>query len=99
MSKFLKQINQTYFWDINFDHLDESKSKRLIIERIINFGNLQEIKQLIDHYGKAEVVKIICKLNYLDPKTLNFFSIVFHIPKTKFRCYTRKQSINQHWIY
>jgi len=99
MSIFLKQINPTYFWDINIDNIDESKSKRLIIERIINLGNLQEIKQVINHYGKYEVTKTICNLNHLDPKTLNFFSLVFNIPKTKFKCYTRKQSINQYWIY
>ena len=99
MSTFLKQINQAYFWDIHLDNFDESKTKRLIIERIINFGNFQEIKQLIDHYGKDEVTKTICNLNYLDPKTLNFFSLIFNIPQTKFKCYTRKQSINQHWIY
>ena len=99
MSTFLKQINQAYFWDVSLDKLDESKSKRLIIERIINFGNLQEIKQLIAYFGKDEVTKTICKLNYLDPKTLNFFSLVFRIPKTKFKCYTRKLSIKQHWIY
>lgn len=99
MSTFLKQINQAYFWDVNLNNIDESKSKRLIIERIINFGNLQEIRRLMDHYGKDEVTKTICKLNHLDPKTLNFFSLIFQIPKTKFKCYTRKQSMKQHWIY
>ena len=99
MSVFLKHVNPTYFWDINLDGIDERKSKRLIIERIVNLGNLQEIKQMISYYGKNEVIKTICSLNHLDPKTLNFFSLIFRIPKTKFKCYTKKQSINQHWIY
>ncbi|MBC8321349.1 MAG: hypothetical protein H8E34_11550 [Bacteroidetes bacterium] len=99
MQIFLKKINPTYFWDIDLDKIEDQKSKRLIIERILNLGNLQEIKQMISHYGKEEVIETMCNLNHLDPKTLNFFSLVFGISKTKFKCYTRKQSINQHWIY
>jgi len=30
------------FWDINFDHLDSEIHKRVIIERVLSFGNLQE---------------------------------------------------------
>ena len=99
MPTLLKQINPVFFWDVNIDKLDEIKSKRLIIERVINFGNLQEIQSIINFYGKKEVAKTICSLNFLDPKTLNFFSLVFAIPKTTFKCYTRKQSIQQHWDY
>ncbi len=94
---FLHNINNAYFWDIDISTLDEIKSKRLIIERITNLGNLDEIKLLVNHYGKKELIKTICKLNYIDPKTLNFFSLVFNIPKSNFKCFTRKQSKTQHW--
>ena len=97
MSVFLEKINPSYFWDINPDSIDEIKSKRLIIERIINLGNLREIKYMISFYGKDEVIKTIINLNHLDPKTLNFFSIVFDIPKSKFKCYTKNQSTKKHW--
>ena len=95
----LHNINNTYFWDIDIKTLDEIKSKRLIIERVANLGNLEEIKLLLNHYGKKELIKIICELNYLDSKTLNFFSLVFNIPKSKFKCFTRKQSQVQHWNF
>ena len=95
----LHNINNTYFWDIDIKTLDEIKSKRLIIERVANLGNLEEIKLLLNHYGKKELIKTICELNYLDSKTLNFFSLVFNIPKSKFKCFTRKQSQVQHWNF
>ena len=99
MSAFLQQLNPQYFWDVNLSTLDEHKSKRLIIERIINFGNLYELRLIIEQYGKDEVVQTICNLNYIDPKTLNFFALIFKIPKSKFKCYTRKPSNQVPWTY
>ena len=96
---FIHKINDAYFWDINIKTLDEIKSKRLIIERVANLGNLKEIKLLLNHYGEKELKNTICNLNYLDSKTLNFFSLVFNIPKTNFKCFTRKQSKIQHWNF
>ena len=97
MTPFIKQLNPVYFWDVNISTLDENKSKRLIIERIINLGNLNEIKLIISQYGRNEVIHTICNLNILDPKTLNFFSLFFRIPKKKFTCYKRKPLISPHW--
>jgi len=99
MKPILEQLNKTYFWDVDLQRLDEIKSKRLIIERVMNFGTLQEIKLIKRYYEKKEVIKIICDLNYIDPKTLNFFSLLFNIPKSNFKCYTRKQLNHQHWTY
>lgn len=96
---FLHNINNAYFWDINIKTLDEVKSKRLIIERVVNLGNLEEIKLLLNHYGKKELTHTICNLNYLDPKTLNFFSLVFNIPKNNFKCFARKQLKVKHWSF
>ena len=99
MPALIEQLNKAYFWDVDIAQIDNEKSKRLIIERVINYGNLYEIKLIIDFYGIKEISSILCKLNYIDPKTLNFISLLFHVPKTKFKCYTRKQLTNQPWNY
>jgi hypothetical protein len=97
MQRLLKQLNKTYFWDINPEFLDDQKSRRIIIERIMNLGNLDEIKLVRKYYGDEVVKDTVTNLNYIDPKTLNFLSLLFDIPKNKFKCYTRKQSNVQHW--
>jgi hypothetical protein len=43
MSTFLEQLNKVYFWDIDLLKINENESRRLIIERILNYGNLKEI--------------------------------------------------------
>jgi len=97
MNKNTIQLNPVYFWDIDFSKIDLKKHKRIIIERIINFGNLSELNSLLNYYGKKEIINTICKLNYIDNKTLNFYSIYFKIQKKNFKCFTRNQSITKLW--
>ncbi|MEI6696963.1 MAG: DUF6922 domain-containing protein [Bacteroidia bacterium] len=97
MQNFISSINPRYFWDVNTTELDPLKSKRFIIERVLTLGNLKEVKLVLAAYGKPEVIQELCKLNYLDPKTLQFVSVLFGIPKNKFKCYKRKPLTHQHW--
>ena len=99
MEEVLKKLDPAYFWDVDLSRLDAEKSKRLIIERVVNLGNLDEIRFISEYWGDGEIKEIICNLNFLDPKTLNFVSLLFDIPKEKFKCYTRIQLTNQPWNY
>ena len=99
MNSFPGQFNVAYFWDIDISKLDIVKSKRLIIERVLNFGNIKEIQYLMSIYDEKEIKHTICTLNYIDPKTLNFLSVLFDIPKNKFKCYSKKQLTLQPSIF
>ena len=99
ISTMLEQLNKVYFWDIDTKKLDESTSQMLIIERIVNFGNLTELQLIRNHYGDDKIINSICSFKYLDSKTLNFLSLIFNIPKSRFKCYTEKPLKNQYWSY
>jgi hypothetical protein len=90
-------LSSHLFWDVDIALLEEEKSKRLIIERVFALGNSQEIMLVVKYYGKPTILNVLKKLNYIDLKTLNFISKLFNVPVNKFKCYTRKQSIPQHW--
>ena len=85
------------FWDIDTSKLHAEKNSRLIIERVFSFGTLDEIKRVIEEYGKERVVDTLTRLNYLDPKTLNLVCVLFKKNKNDFRCYARRQSGPQLW--
>ena len=74
----LKVLNPAYFWDVDYSKLNVQKSKRLIIERVFSLGKLEEISMLINLYGEKQIIDTLSKLNYLDPKTLNFASKLFN---------------------
>jgi hypothetical protein len=96
-SNILSQLKPHYFWDIDITKLNDRAAKRLIIDRVFSLGNLQEINLIVNHYGRKKVIEVICKLNYLDPKTFNFTVKLFNLPKNAFVCHTRKQLKPQHW--
>jgi hypothetical protein len=96
-NSIITRLNPRYFWDVDLSGLDENSSCRLIIERIFTLGEIDEMKQLINFYGRVKVIDVLCSLPYLDPKTLNFVSKLFHKSVKSFRCYQLKQSRPQFW--
>jgi hypothetical protein len=97
MGTILEHINPAYFWDVKIELLDEEKSKKLIIERVFSFGNLNEIELVHNFYGEEPIVMILKSLSYIDPKTLNFISLKYNIPKSRFKCHRRRQSMRGFW--
>lgn len=93
----LPLLDRRLFWDIDASVLDAERNSRLIIERVFSLGTLDEIKSVIKYYEKKRIIDTLANLNYLDPKTLNFVSVLFDKPKNEFRCYLQRQSGPQLW--
>jgi hypothetical protein len=92
-------ISNNLLWDLDPKRIDFDRNKRLIIERVFTLGDFDDVKQIIRYYGLGTIKKEIVKAGNLDKKTLNWASRYFGIPKTKFACYSKKQSENLHWNY
>lgn len=98
-SSFTLELPSILFWDIDPENLDNIRNRRLIIERVFTHGDIDDLKKIIRFYGIDTIKKEIIKAGNLDKKTLAWTSIVFGIPKTHFRCYTKRQSNKVHWTY
>ena len=96
---FTLNLQHTLFWDVDLKNFDNIQNKRLIIERVITMGDLDDLKEIIRFYGLETIKKEIVKAGNLDKKSLAWSSIFFDIPKTSFRCYTKRQSNKIHWNY
>jgi hypothetical protein len=92
-------LKPNYFWDVDPLKLDRAADKRLIIERVFIHGSLSEIKTIVQYYGQRQTISVLRKISYMDPKTLNFISKLFAIPKRDFKCYTRKALMPKHWSF
>ncbi len=90
-------VRKELFWDVDFENLDNTRHKNLIIERVLSLGNLDEFIFLLHFYDTKTLKTEIQNIGYLDPKTREFVSTFFKIDKKKLKCFTRKQSTNKHW--
>lgn len=70
------EFRQQLFWDTNPDKIDTEKNAQYIIERILDFGNDEEVKWLWDYYNKSLIKKIVVKSRSLMPETRNLWMLL-----------------------
>ncbi len=66
-----------YFWDCDFENLGMQKYAFFIIERILNFGNVDSIKWLLSNTDRKMLMEVIEKSRNLNKKTRNYWRIIF----------------------
>ena len=53
------KFRQSLFWDTNPDNIDIKKNARYVIERILDFGQLDEVGWLFKTYPKEEIRQVM----------------------------------------
>ena len=100
MQKHLTNKFSPYlFWDVDVAKLDFNSSCRFVMERVYSKGTLSDVAELIRFYGQEKIKKEIVQIPYLDAKTHNYLSVIFKIPRSKFKCCKNKQSRKNFWNF
>ena len=76
-------FSQYLFWDTPVANIDIKKNKRYVVERVLTRGFLQDFYLLTKMYDTEEIKDALRKSKELDPKTVNFCSHYFNIPKSE----------------
>lgn len=102
MSKLPSQIQPSdfsshLFWDVDVHKIDLKRTKRWLVERVVEYGSLSDWKMLNALYGKEEIKNQVVAIRNLDEVTFSFLCVVFELKKEDFRCYTHKQSTPDFW--
>jgi hypothetical protein len=92
-------LSKHLFWDVNPELLDWEKSKKTIITRVLERGNLNEWNCIIGVYSLNQITETLKTVRYLNPVDLNFIATISNTPKEQFRCFNTKLLTSQHWIY
>lgn len=91
----------TVFWDIKPGELDFKKQSNFVIPRVLEHGQLKDIKWLLKKYKAEKIKKVLCQSRNLSEKTANFWAVYFKISKEKILClqksYLKKRRI--FWPY
>jgi hypothetical protein len=87
------QLSSVLFWDVNKDEIEWKSDEKWIVERVIEFGTLDDFREIIAFYGYETVKNILLKSTRLSARDLHFCSVYFDIEQSQFACYTKKSSI------
>lgn len=81
MKNKLPKFLQRALWSYNLKALDKEKDKRLIITQVLNYGNLRDVRWLLNQYSDKEVKEVVA-----DPDrglwlelVLNFWTKIYNI--------------------
>jgi len=70
------KFRQSLFWDVDPKTIDFHKHASYIIERILDFGNDQEVHWLFKNYSKKSIKKILLHSRSLHPKSRNLWLLL-----------------------
>lgn len=93
----LKSLSSYLFWDVDQSTLDVERSAAYIIERVLEYGQLEDWRLIKQIYGLENIKNIALNIRSLDDVTLHFLSVYFKIKKENFRCYKYNQLATNFW--
>ena len=79
------------FWDVDLRTFDLEKFKQFFVQRVIEYGLIEDWGLLQKLYGLEEIKILSLHFRTLDAVSLSFLSTIFNIDKTEFRCYRNSQ--------
>ena len=82
----LPEFLRSYFWDVEFEELRIETHSPLIIKRVLDRGNLRDIRWLVEVYGRAAIKKVVKETKDLARPTGNFWADVLDLPKNQVSC-------------
>ena len=97
--ELISKLSPHLFWDVDRKKLRYPENKKLIVQRVLDYGLMNDWIVLYHHVGINEIAETAITLRDLDDRALSFISLLSGIPEDKFLCYTTKRSTPTHWNF
>lgn len=95
----ISDLSPHLFWDIDKNTLSPEGSKKIIIERVMEYGLISDWNWIVSVYGKEKLLETAMQLKNLSKLSANFLSTVFNVEIEKFACYKNNQSAHNFLNY
>lgn len=90
-SRAMCTLSPSLLWDYDLSCFDWWKSRKIVVQRVVERGWLSDYFAAFDLYGGIEGFRqIIKELPHLSSRDMNFVCIAFDLKKEELSCYTRK---------
>jgi hypothetical protein len=86
----VESLSKHLFWDVDKTALDFDKNEKLIVQRVLEYGLLEDWRIIQHYYGLDRIVEIAKTFRTLEPSALSFIASLANLPVTNFRCYNSK---------
>jgi len=91
------KVSKTLLWDYDLTQFDWQRSRKVVVQRVIERGWLRDYFAAFDLYGGIEGFReIIKEVPTLSAQDMNFVCTAFGLKKEELRCYTRRQLRRRH---
>jgi len=91
------RVREHLLWEFNPEKFDYQKSRSIVVERVVQRGDTDDWLTVFNLYGYDGVREQIKQIPYLNDRDMNFVRVIFEIPLTELKCYTRRRFPERHW--
>lgn len=95
--EYILKLSSHLFWDIDKDKVDMDTCPAQIIQRVLEYGNLNDWYLIRSYYGLDKILRVCRSLRTLDAKALSFICCITNTKKQDYRCYHIRQSNPTLW--
>ena len=92
------KLSSEIFWDVNVSGIDFAKRARFVINRVMQYGTLNDWEQIVAFYGLEKIGQEMMQEPDLDPRSQAFLSIILDLPKEKFQCFKKIKMPQAPWV-
>ena len=93
----LLSFSKNLFWDADPSELSMEVSARYIIQRVLEYGQMNDWQLINRYYGLDRIVEECKQMRTLDPVCLSFICTISHTNQEDYRCYHFRQSFPTLW--
>jgi len=93
----INQLSTILFWDMDKSQLNAESHSQQLIQRVLEYGTLQDWRLIRNYYGMNRIVKDCQQMRTLDPFALSFVCAMSDTNKEDYRCYHYAQSCPTPW--
>ena len=91
------RLSPHLFWDIDREQFDADINSAQLIQRVLEYGELDDWRAVRDFYGLNRIASDCKTLRSLRPEALSFICLVTDTKKEDYRCYNFRQSHPTLW--
>ena len=82
----LPECLRSLFWDTDFDRLRAQGHERYIIERVLEYGDVPEVRWMMRRFSRERIAQVLCASRRLSRKSADFWSFILNVSTEEVQC-------------